>query len=116
MKTNFHTHCNLDDGRGEMAEYIQAALKEGFTSLGFSCHAPLPFPNEWTLSDENLPVYLEKVDSYRKEYFGKLKIYKGLEIDFSPDLLFPPGRFEELNLDYIIRSVHMLKDPEDGKY
>ena len=41
--TNYHSHSLYCDGRAGMEDFVRFALSEGFTSYGFSSHAPLPF-------------------------------------------------------------------------
>ena len=41
--TNYHSHSLYCDGRASMEDFVRFALSEGFTSYGFSSHAPLPF-------------------------------------------------------------------------
>ena len=107
IKTNYHTHNELCDGKGSIEEYIEEALKKGFTALGFSSHAPLPVENEWTLTDENLPLYLAKVDKLKAKWKDRIQIYKGLEIDYIPGSQTPGDpRWAALNLDYAVGSVH----------
>ncbi|OQX29662.1 MAG: hypothetical protein B0D92_02515 [Spirochaeta sp. LUC14_002_19_P3] len=105
--TNFHTHNNLCDGKGSIEEYIVCAVEKGLTALGFSSHAPLPVSNNWTLSDENLSVYLNQLEFQKKKWRESLQIYTGLEIDYIPDIQAPGNaRWKALNLDYAIGSVH----------
>ncbi|MDR2589177.1 MAG: PHP domain-containing protein, partial [Spirochaetales bacterium] len=82
LKTNYHTHYSICDGRGWAEEYVLAALERGFDVLGFSSHAPLPFPSGWTMAAEDFPVYCAEVRRLRELYAGSLEIYLGLEIDF----------------------------------
>jgi len=108
MKTNYHTHCRFCDGKGDPRDYVIEAIKRGFTSLGFSSHAPLKEDNDWTLKDSEVENYLETINSLKNEFRNQITIYTGMEIDYYPD----ENRFETfsgLNLDYSIGSVHMLK-------
>lgn len=41
--TNYHSHSLYCDGRANMEDFIRFALSEGFTSYGFSSHAPRRF-------------------------------------------------------------------------
>ena len=41
--TNYHSHSLYCDGRAGMEDFVRFAISEGFTSYGFSSHAPLPF-------------------------------------------------------------------------
>ncbi len=109
--TNYHTHNELCDGRGDASEYVAAAQQKGFKALGFTSHAPLPFANEWTLKEENLLPYIKKIRSLSEP--EGLEIYLGLEIDFIPGKMGPAEeRWKTLGLDYTIGSVHSLRPGE----
>ena len=41
-----------------MEDFIRFALSEGFTSYGFSSHAPLPFSTAWTMEWDAMDDYL----------------------------------------------------------
>lgn len=115
--SNFHTHCYFCDGAGDPEEYVTEAISNSFTDLGFSSHAPLPFSNSWTMKEENLKEYCSKINSLKIKYRDKLNIYLGLEIDYIHNLTNPTAtKFEALNLDYTIGSVHMLKNEKDNCY
>ena len=109
IKTNYHTHNSLCDGRGRLKEYVDQARRRGLRALGFSSHAPLPFANDWTLREQDLKSYCEQVRALKGN--PELEIYLGLEIDYLGDLMGPADRrWERYNLEYIIGSVHMLED------
>ena len=115
MKVNYHTHCKYCDGKGEPVDYVIEAINRGFSSIGFSSHAPLKEENNWTLKDDDLDNYLKEINSLKTKFRNKIKIYVGLEIDFYPD----ENRFltfKKCNLDYSIGSVHMLKPSGFNKY
>lgn len=115
MKTNYHTHCRFCDGKGEPRVYVLEAINRGFTSLGFSSHAPLKEDNDWTLKDSNVQEYLDTINSLKEEFKDQITIHTGMEIDFYPD----ENRFDtfkKYNLDYSIGSVHMLKPDGFDKY
>ena len=116
MLTSYHNHCYLDDGKGALEEYAENAVAQGFDALGFSCHAPLPYPNDWSLTDENLPIYLKEVARVKEDYFGRVKIHLGIEADFIPNVIGPSDpKYAAMNLEYIIGSVHSLKDEVTGE-
>ena len=83
--TNYHSHSLYCDGRAGMEDFVRFALSEGFTSYGFSSHAPLPFSTAWTMEWARLEI----------DYLNE---------ESNPSIL----RFRELPLDYRIGSVHML--------
>lgn len=115
--TNYHTHCHFCDGKGEPKDYAAAAEEKGFTALGFSSHAPLPFPNSWTMKEESLRDYCHAVQNLKKEYAGSLEVYLGMEIDYIPGVMGPQDRkYGEYSLDYVIGSVHHLPHLPSGRH
>ncbi len=117
IRANYHTHCSYCDGTGSPEEYIASALEKGFSALGFTSHAPLPFPNDWTMSSGSLESYLSEINSLKEKYKGRIEIYTALEIDYIKDLMSPADRkYAGLGLDYAIGSVHVLRDRKTGEY
>lgn len=83
-------------------------------AVGFSSHAPIPFPNDWTMTDDRVQPYLDAVNELKREYSGKIEIYAGMEIDdFEGD---ERDLFHRYPLDYRIGSVHLFPDPAGGGY
>ncbi|KPU43820.1 histidinol-phosphatase [Oxobacter pfennigii] len=114
--SNFHTHCIFCDGKGEPESFVQEAVKQGFDALGFSSHSPLSF-NSWTMKEERIEEYLNTIENLRVKYKDDIQVYKGLEIDYIPGIYGPRStRFENLNLDYNIGSIHTIKDEKTGEY
>lgn len=101
IRQNLHTHTIFDDGKNTPAEMAEAALRAGFSSLGFSGHCTLPWENEWSLTAENIPAYLAAVEETRRAYAGRLTIFSGLEWDIVSDQ-------DATGFDYIIGSIHHL--------
>ena len=107
IKTNYHTHSAYCDGKGNLNEIAEEAVRRGLKALGFSSHAPLPMDRDWTMSEVRLPEYLAELKRLKKEWKGKLEIYTGLEIDYIPGSQSPADdRWRHLGLDYAIGSVH----------
>jgi len=107
--TNYHTHCYLCDGVGEPQHYVDQALKRGAKGLGFSSHAPVPFPNSWTMQAENLALYCQLIDELRQTRPQGLPVFLGLEIDYIPAVMSPQDvTFRSIGLDYIIGAVHFV--------
>jgi histidinol-phosphatase (PHP family) len=112
-----HTHTFFCDGKGTVEDFCRAALEKGFDSLGFSAHAPIEkktgIKTDWNLSEEKLEEYLDTVRAAKKSWKGKLDVFLGLEVDFIPGLMGPSDRdFSEMELDYIIGSVHFIRRPK----
>ncbi len=114
---NYHSHSTYCDGKGSLEDYVTEALKQNLTALGFSGHAPLPFPNDWTMKDSALKAYLTEAARLKEKYKERIELYTGLEIDYISGLMAPADPFyASLGLDFIIGSVHVLKDTSTGEY
>lgn len=115
IKTNYHTHSCYCDGKGKIREYIETAISKGFTHLGFSGHAPVPFDNTFAISQDKYKNYCNEISLLKEEYRDRIKIFLGLEIDYIPGIL---DNFSTLinegNLDYCIGSVHLVNKNNDN--
>jgi histidinol-phosphatase (PHP family) len=113
---NFHTHTHYCDGSSEPEAYVKRAIDLGFSALGFSGHAPIPFKNEFAIKEEELQNYCDSIRSLQTKYADVIKIYLALEIDYIPGFT---KDFEEFNknckLDYTIGSVHLVVNPQNEK-
>lgn len=113
MQTNYHSHCHFCDGALSPEDYIFSAIRKGFTSLGFSSHAPVHFFTTWNMRSERLPEYLRYIAEVKEKYRDKIQIYLGLETDYYPgckDYRGLPG------LDYTIGSIHFIHDDKTDRY
>ena len=105
--TNYHSHSLYCDGRASMEDFVRFALSEGFTSYGFSSHAPLPFSTAWTMEWDRMNDYQAEFHRIKEKYAGKIELYLGLEIDYLNEESNPSAaRFRELPLDYRIGSKY----------
>jgi histidinol-phosphatase (PHP family) len=108
--TNYHTHTHFCDGSAAPEEYVKAAIDEGFSDLGFSAHAPLPFDNKWSVRPDMLEKYTAEVRRLQKVYASKIRIHLGLEADYIAGIT---GSFDKVRaqcgFDYIIGAVHLVK-------
>lgn len=117
MLANYHTHTRLCDGVGEPEEYVKAAVKKGFEALGFSAHAPLPKPSEWTLQKNEITGYISEINRLKRAYQDSITVYLGLEVDYIPNRMGPASEeITQLDIDYSIGSVHTFEDPVSGNY
>ena len=80
--TNYHSHSLYCDGRAGMEDFVRFAISEGFTSYGFSSHAPLPFSTAWAMEWDRMDDYLAEFHRMKKKYARKIELYLGLEIDY----------------------------------
>jgi histidinol-phosphatase (PHP family) len=113
-KGNYHTHTRHCDGKGEPAEFAEAALRKGMSRLGFTGHNVLPFPTDWTMPAENLEGYLREVREVKRRYHGRLEVFLGIEADYLPGVSSPTHpAIRSLDLDFVLGSVHFA-GPVDG--
>ena len=111
--TNYHTHSHYCDGKGELREYVEYAIAHGFAALGFSGHAPVPFPNTFAIPDAQYSAYCDEVRALKVEYADRIDIRLGLEIDYIPGVQedFAP-LVAQGGLEYTIGSVHLIPHPD----
>lgn len=108
-RTNYHSHCSFCDGRASMEDFVQAAIKGGFTSYGISSHAPLPFSTRWALDRSDVQSYIEEFRRLKSLYHAEIELYLGMEIDYLDEENHPGNDFfQALPLDYRIGSLHLL--------
>ena len=104
MLQNLHTHSTFCDGKNSPREMIEAAIRLGFDSLGFSGHAPTEQDTGWETKKDRVGDYKKEILSLAEEYEDRIKIFLGLELD-----LYSAGLYDPSDLAYTIGSVHMAK-------
>jgi len=115
--TNYHSHCNYCDGSDEAKVYAEAAAAQGMLAYGFSSHIPMPFFCAWSMKMEKLAAYNAEIENLKKEYSGRLQVYRSLEIDYIPGVIGPESTFiKEAKLDYTVGSVHFIDRFQNGDH
>ena len=111
---NYHTHCLYCDGKSTLEEHVRAAEELGLLQLGFSSHAPVPFENNFAISEEKLPEYIGEIEDLQPK--TDVQLLKSLECDFIPGMTVDfADRQAVNNLDYVIGGVHLVRSPHgDG--
>lgn len=113
MKTNFHTHSTLCDGTCSILAMAQTAHEHYFSMLGFSGHAPLPFPTDWNMKQDDIPRYYAAIQEARESIGQSLTILTGLEIDYIEGII-GPNTIKYPEITYSIGSVHYI-NPKNSK-
>jgi histidinol-phosphatase (PHP family) len=115
--SNFHTHCFFCDGKGEPEDYIKKAIELDFSAVGFSSHGPIHIPSRWNMQLERLGDYTTLIKSLKNKYKDILEVYCGLEVDYFDSCFGVENpNIHKIGLDYVIGSVHFMKDEVSGKY
>lgn len=118
LRTNYHTHCDFCDGKGPALKYYESAKDKGLAALGYSSHSPLPFENDFAVTNDALSDYINTINKIKRNarLEGGPQVYLGLEIDFIPDVCEPrQSKWDDLQLDYKLASVHALRLPAGDK-
>jgi histidinol-phosphatase (PHP family) len=117
MRVDYHTHhYRCGHARGEMAEYVEAAIAAGLNEIGLSDHSPIyhlgddPHPVPRTaMSQLELPNYVREMATIRDRYAGRITVRLGVESDY---VMGWDAHYRTLwgqyPLDYVIGSVHWL--------
>jgi histidinol-phosphatase (PHP family) len=121
LKFNLHTHTRFSDGSSDPDDYIKEAVNQGFNTLGFSDHSPVPFENNFAIRQENLENYIQLILKLKNTLSRQnanpwLEILLALEIDYIPGITDPIDVYRETSsFDYFIGSVHLVKNEDSGK-
>ncbi len=107
---NLHQHTSFSDGKEPPQKFVERAVELGFSHIGFSEHSPLPFPNLFSLKEENVENYFETIKQLKEKCTEQIKIFRALEMDYIPGISedFTYWR-ERCKTDYLIGSVHLVK-------
>ncbi|MGI9541872.1 MAG: histidinol-phosphatase [Cyclobacteriaceae bacterium] len=113
MLYNLHSHTHFCDGTDHPSKYLEAAIRSGLKTYGYSSHAPVPFDSPWNMKQENLANYFSAINRIKVESMGQIEIYCGLEADYIPDAVLPEKLKSIYDLDYVIGSIHFIVPVED---
>ncbi len=112
---NYHTHtyrCHHAFGTEE--DYIQKAIEQQMEELGFSDHAPFPHHDYGLrMAYEELDDYLLTLDRLREQYQNRIRLLKGLEIEYYADCdSYYQRLLTEKGLDYLLLGAHSFVNAE----
>ena len=106
---NLHTHSVYSDGKSQPREIVEEAVRQGFTTLGFSEHSPLPFDNNFSVKEADMLRYVAEIAQLKEEFKDKIDLYCALESDYLPGASEPFAvTKEKYHLDYLIGGVHLV--------
>jgi len=112
----YHCHNYYCDGENSPRAYVLEAVNQGITDLGFSPHSPLKFNNNYSISLKNMHKLMVDIDDLKAEFGGKIKLFKSIEADFIPFYTYSFNYLKnKWKLDYIIGSIHLVRNPENEK-
>jgi histidinol-phosphatase (PHP family) len=115
IQCDYHMHTPLcKHAAGPMEAYIERGIELGLREIGFADHNPLPGGRSANvrMAEAELDYYVNEVLRLREEYFGKIEVKLGLEMDYLEGLEpYLAEQIEKYPWDYVIGSVHFL-DPD----
>lgn len=116
MKYSYHTHtARCHHATGDDEEYVKAAIDAGIKVLGFSDHAPMPYPggyvSHYKMTPNELYDYCASLLHLRDKYKDKIEILIGLETEYYADLWQPSLDFwRDYPIDYLILGQHYVNE------
>ncbi|VBB41053.1 putative Histidinol phosphate phosphatase, HisJ [uncultured Spirochaetota bacterium] len=118
MLFNYHTHSEFCDAKVSAATLVKEAYRKGYRYLGFSSHAPLPFPSTWLMSWDELHPYAATIRALQRDWSDRgLKIFLGLEIDYIQGIVKPGDQaYQAINPDFRLGSVHFLQGLSEDEF
>jgi len=110
---NYHNHTSLcGHAEGTLDDFIEEAIKQNFSEIGFSDHAPMPHPFQEgiTMKPDEMELYINSVLEKQNIYKDRISIKLGLEIDFPLYETFNQKYLKDNRFDYLIGSCHIIDD------
>lgn len=114
MKASYHTHTyRCQHASGSEEEYIERAIAEGLTILGFSDHAPMPYEDgyvsHYKMAPEDIGEYFSTILSLKEKYKDKIDIKIGFETEYYPSLWEKSLElWRKYPIDYLILGQHCI--------
>ena len=122
LTANYHTHTfRCGHAGGADREYIETAIRAGYSVLGFSDHSPMVYDTDhrsgYRMRLDQAEEYFTTLTDLKKEYQNDIEIHVGVEAEYYPAT---HDRFMEFMrqfpCEYMILGQHFLLREEDGVY
>ncbi len=107
IKGIFHVHTTFSDGAATLKKVVEECHRLGWEFVGISDHSQSAFYANG-LEKKDLERQAEELANLNKKTGEEITLFHGVECDILPDgsLDYPDSVLDELNLDFIIASVH----------
>jgi len=122
---DYHIHTSrCGHARGEMAAYVERAIRAGLPEMGFSDHiylywlVPEQRDPELAMTEDEFDAYVEDVLRLRRQ-FPEIEIRLAVEADFIVDHESAlKGILDRYPWDYVLGSVHFIGEwgMDDSRY
>lgn len=114
MTANYHTHTwRCLHASGTERQYVERAIEGGLAVLGFSDHAPMPYPDGYVsgvrMEMDQLEDYVTTLLDLKREYRDEIELHIGLEAEYYPAYFEPLLRaLEQYPIEYLLLGQHFL--------
>ncbi|MHA2088663.1 MAG: histidinol-phosphatase HisJ family protein, partial [Promethearchaeota archaeon] len=117
---DWHTHNEMcHHAVGSIEEYLQQAIKNRLSTIGFSDHFPYEFLKnieripyqEYAITLPEIEDYLSTAEKLKEKYNQTINVRIGFEVDyFKNQVLALNNHLNKIKdrLDYILGSIHIL--------
>ena len=110
MLASYHNHTALcKHASGTVEEYVLRAIEKGYSTIGFSDHAPFKdgFFGGSRMNFDQLPLYVDLIMDARRKYGDKINIPIGLELEYLPKYHHAHVRaYRDAGIEYLILGQH----------
>lgn len=119
---NYHTHtARCHHAMGTDEDYVQIAIQEGYSTLGFSDHACWYYPSGFhphiRMLETEFDGYQKSILDLKQKYQDQIEILCGMEAEYFPEYMSWLKNFcKEKQLDYLIFGNHYYQSDETGIY
>lgn len=108
QKFNYHTHTKrCGHAYGDDEAYVIEAIKNGYTHIGFSDHAP--YENGYMAGERmhknELKEYVSSIKALKEAYKDKIQIVTGLEFEYYESHLDELIQYKK-EMDYMLLGQH----------
>lgn len=103
----FHNHTTASDGKASLEKMVEAAQNKGWEYLGIADHSKASFQANG-LDEERLQEQVQKIRKLNENGKFHCHVFAGSEVDIHQDgsLDFEDSVLDDLNLDYVVVSIH----------
>ena len=120
--TNYHMHTvRCGHATGEDRAYVEAAIRYGYQTIGFSDHTPQLFPNGYVspvrMRPDELEGYVNSVLQLRQEYRSDIRVLLALEVEVFPAIYEDWKKLTDpYPFDYFLLAQHFIPNEYEGVY
>ncbi len=121
MRTNYHTHTyRCGHASGNERQYIEAAIRGGYSVLGVADHSPWKFKGGYSsymrMKMSELNGYVSSIRELAVEFESDIDVFAGLECEYYIDYIDWLREYKEEKLDYLLFGNHYPYDEQHYPY